>query len=114
VVNILRLVTTLLIAADVRKSSLATVPALLPVFRAPGTTPIDDGTSSNRSPTAISENHPTAHAELTRTDTRKAAPVLEIDTAQLRAAKIWAHNIARKLFQRSSPDEASFRFRHRT
>jgi hypothetical protein len=80
----------LLVPAEVRKLRLAAVPALLPVFRVPGETPADGA------------------------EERTAEPVLEINTAQLRAAKIWAHNIARKVFKRSSPDEASFRLRNRT
>jgi hypothetical protein len=107
------MVSTLLLAAEVRKSRLATVPALLPVFNAPGTTP-EDESSSTTSPPSAENVPPISIAEPVKTEKRKAAPVLEIDTAQLRAANIWAHNIARKLFQRSSPDEASFRFRHRT
>jgi hypothetical protein len=82
------------------------------VFSVPGATPADGADPSLPSTPA---NASTASiAEPAKTEERTAEPVLEINTAQLRAAKIWAHNIARKLFKRSSPDEASFRFRHRT
>jgi hypothetical protein len=115
VINALQLVPTLLLADDVRKSRLATVPALLPVFNPPGTTPADNDTPSNTSPPATPEKVPTPSiAERTKAEKREAAPVPKIDTAQLRGTGIWAHNIARKLFQRSSLDEASSRFRHRT
>jgi hypothetical protein len=84
------------------------------VFNAPGTTLAAHDTPSNASPSTTPENASRASiAEPTKAEKREAAPVLEVDTAQLRAARIWAHNIARKLFQRSSLDEASSRFRHR-
>jgi len=68
------------------------------VFSVPGETPAD---GANPSLPSTRENASTASiAERAKTEERTAEPVLEINTAQLRAAKIWAHNIARKLFQK--------------